>query len=436
MIDEQVRGIGDNGGPPLIIEFTKPQHELITSNARYPAMVAGFGAGKTQALCYRAVKLKLDYPTNDIAYYLPTYDLVNRIAIPRFIEVLAEHGLYEKIDYKVINGNSAIIHVFDGGDIIFRTMDRPGRIIGYEVADSFVDELDTLKEVDARLVWQKIISRNRQKKPDGADNTIAVGTTPEGFKFVYDRWKRNPPSEQYVVIKASTYSNARNLPSEYIPDLIAEYPPNLIQAYLDGEFVNLTSGSVYPEFSRKLNHCDSVVLPGEALHLGMDFNVGKMAAVVFVNRGGWPHAVDELVGLRDTPDMIDAIKRRFPNHTIFVYPDATGGNRETLNASASDLSLLEEAGFHVLAEDANPLVKDRIISVNRLIFAGGKRRLLVNTNLCPAFTEGLEKQAYDEKGKPDKTAGFDHVIDAGGYFIYYRYPVVNSRVVKVKIGGV
>ncbi len=435
-LDAPERGIGDNGGPPLVIEFTKPQFELITTTSRYPAMVAGFGAGKTQALVNRALALKFKYPDNDIAYYLPTYDLVDRIAIPRFEEVLGEYGMYEGEDYKVVRGKASIIKIFGAGTIIFRTMDRPGRIIGYEVGDSLVDELDTLKTEDARLVWQKIIARNRQKKPNGDPNTVAVGTTPEGFRFVYEMWKQKPPNEQYQIIKASTYSNAKNLPDDYIPDLLASYPTNLIAAYLDGEFVNLTSGSVYFEYDRKLNGSSETIKVGEPLHIGMDFNVGKMSAVVFVSREGDPHAVNELTGLLDTPAMIAAIKRKFPNHAIFVYPDASGGARKSNNASVSDLSLLTQAGFTVLHNNANPAVKDRILSVNRMIHAGGKRRLRVNEDLCPAFAEALEKQAYDKNGEPDKTMGLDHVVDAGGYFICYRFPVINSRVQKVKIGGV
>jgi hypothetical protein len=428
--------IGHNGGPPLEVEFTNPQYELITTDKRYPAMVAGFGSGKTQALVNRAIRLKFEYPECNIAYYLPTYDLVDRIAFPRFEETLADLGYIDGEDFKTYRGKAAIIKFPGAGEIIFRTMDRPSRIVGYEVGDSLVDELDTLKEDDAAAVWSKIIARNRQKKANGDANTVAVGTTPEGFRFVYRRWKKEPPSDQYHIIKASTYSNARNLPDEYIPDLIADYPPNLIQAYLEGEFVNLTSGSVYAEFSRELNGSREIIRPGEPLHIGMDFNVGKMAGVIFVQREGWPHAVNEIVGVLDTPAMIETIKRRFANHSIFIYPDATGGARKTVRASVSDIALLEQAGFTVLVNSSNPAVKDRILSVNRMILAGGVRRLKVNADLCPAFTEALEKQAYDKNGEPDKTSGFDHAVDAGGYFVCYRFPVANSRVVRVKIGGI
>lgn len=426
----------------VLVQLTDPQFDLVTTEKQFPAMVAGFGAGKTGALIKRILAKKFQYPDLNVAYYLPTYDLVTTIAIPRFEEALAEMGYMpggRNPDYR-INKSEKMIHIDGCGSVIMRTMDNPGRIVGYEVADSCIDELDTLKEVDARNVWQKILARNRQKKPDGASNTIAVGTTPEGFKFVYDRWEKNPPSDQYYKIEASTYSNARNLPAGYIDDLIADYPTALIQAYLMGKFVNLTSGSVYPDFDRELNRSNATIRAGEPLHIGMDFNVGKMSGVVFVNREGFPHAVEELSKILDTPTMIEAIKRRFPNHPIFIYPDASGGARKTNNASVSDLALLRQADFTVLNNPSNPLVRDRVLAVNIMICAGigslMRRRLFVNPDTCPAFAEGLEKQAYNDKGEPDKSSGLDHAVDAGGYFISYRYPVVGGKVQKVKVGGI
>lgn len=419
-----------------VIIPTIPQDRLIRTKSRYPAMVAGFGAGKTEALILRALRIKLEYPETNIAYYLPTYDLVNSIAFPRFEEELIKRGFIFGEHYTTVKNQTPKIKIKGCGEIIFRTMDRPERIVGYEVGDSLVDELDTLKTENARLVWQKILSRNRQKKRNGEPNTIAVGTTPEGFRFVYERWKQKPPSAEYELIKASTYSNAENLPADYIQDLLNDYPTNLIAAYLDGEFVNLTSGAVYPEFDRLLNGTTETINLGEALHIGMDFNVGNMAAVIFVSRNYEPFALAEIMKVLDTPAMIQAIKARFPNHAIFVYPDASGASRKSNNASESDIALLISAGFNVFNNAANPFVKDRVLAVNRMIHSGGKRRLKVNVDTCPMFTEALEKQAYDKKGEPDKESGLDHPTDAGGYFINYRFPVVNRKIVKAKVGGI
>ncbi len=425
-----------NWQEPDVRLLSQPQMDLVTTSKRYPAMVAGFGAGKTEGLLVRALTLKFKYPDNDIAYYLPTYDLVNTIAFPRFEEALSSFGMTEGEDFKTVKSQTPLIKVYGAGKIILRTMDRPNRIVGYEVGDSLVDELDTLKTEDAQMVWRKIMARNRQKKPGGDYNTVAVGTTPEGFKFVYDRWKKNPPNDEYQLIKASTYSNAHNLPEEYIPDLLADYPSSLIAAYIEGEFVNLTSGSVYPNYDRIKNFTNEAPRVGEPLHWGMDFNVGKMAAVCFVQRNQNPHAVTEIMNVLDTPAMIKAIKARYPNNPHYIYPDASGDSRKSQNASSSDIALLQQAGFIVLFNPSNPRVKDRVISMNIMLGGSSRGKLFVNSDACPLFAEALEKQAYDKNGEPDKTSGLDHPNDAGGYFISYRFPVVDGRVVKVKMGGV
>lgn len=395
--------------------LSETQRAFATSKAPYPCFSGGYGSGKTAAAIARAMALKAHFRNCDIAYYLPTYPLVEDIAFRRFPDLCERKGW----DFK-LNRQSAHIEFPGAGRIVFRTMEQPHRIVGYEVAHSIVDELDTLPLEKAREVWNKIIARNRQKC--GMGNTVAVATTPEGFRFVYERWVKNP-APGYVLFRAKTMDNAANLPPGYIENLQASYPANLLAAYLDGEFVNLTAGSVYTEFDRALNATSDTVKPDDALHIGMDFNVGQMAAVVCVVRDWKPRAVDELSKLLDTPAMIAAIKARYPGHSIFVYPDASGGNRKSNNASLSDISLLEAAGFTVLNNPSNPAVKDRVLSVNQALHSAGERKLLVNGDRCPGLVEGLEKQAYDKNGEPDKTAGLDHLLDALGYFVAYRYPV-------------
>lgn len=400
------------------MKLTPAQHKFAGSKAPFPCFCGGFGSGKTFAAVLRAVALKSQCRGQSVAYYLPTYGLVNDIAFPRFSEMLDSFG----VAYRSVKTPDPYIEVPDwGGKIIFRTMDNPSRIVGYEVAHSVCDELDTLPADKARDVWTKIIARNRQKCD--MPNTVAVATTPEGFRFVYDTWQKNP-APGYVLFRAKTEDNAANLPPGYIDNLRNTYPSNLLAAYLDGEFVNLTAGSVYPEFDRALNATNETVQPGDTLHIGMDFNVVKGAAVVHVLRGDDPHAVDEYTGVFDTPSMIELIKRDYGKHQIMIYPDASGKSRKSQNASESDIALLKAAGFRVCVNPANPAVKDRVLSANAMIHKDGKRRYRVNPQMCPNLVECLEKQAYDKNGEPDKSAGFDHALDAAGYFIAYRYPLV------------
>ena len=396
--------------------LTPTQRAFAVCREIAPCFCGGFGSGKTAAAIARAMALKSHFPTCDIAYYLPTYPLVEDIAFRRFPELCER----KEWAYK-LNKASAFIEFPGHGRIVFRTMENPARIIGYEVAHSILDELDTLPVDKARDVWNKVIARNRQKCT--MPNTVAVATTPEGFRFVYERWVKKP-APGYVLFRAKTMDNADNLPAEYIQNLRNTYPSNLLAAYLDGEFVNLTAGSVYPEFDRNLNASSETIKPGEPLHIGMDFNVEKMAAVAFVLRDGNPHAVDEVLGVFDTPAMARIIGEKYKGHHIYVYPDASGRSRKSVNASESDLAILRQARFTVLVNSTNPAVKDRVLSTNRLIHVDGARRLFVNIDTCPGFTEALEKQAYDKNGEPDKTAGLDHVIDAGTYFLAFKFPIV------------
>jgi len=401
------------------------QKAFATSLDTFPAFVGGFGSGKTAAGIARIMFLKAAFKKCDVAYYLPTYPLVEDIAFKRFPELCERKGWAFKL-----NKQGSYIDFENAGRIIFRTMENPERIVGYEVAHSLLDELDTLKTDKAREVWNKVIARNRQKC--AIKNTVGVVTTPEGFRFVYDRWVKNPV-DGYKLFKAKTIDNVLNLPDGYIENLQNSYPTALLSAYLDGEFVNLTAGSVYPEFDRTLNASNETIIDNEALHIGLDFNVTKMAAVVHVLRHDEPHAVSELTGIFDTPAMIQAIKNRYNSHKIFIYPDASGNNRKSQNASESDIALLKQAGFNIMVNPANPAVKDRVLALNKLI---GQRKYKVNPDSCPELVESLERQAYDKNGDPDKSAGFDHVLDATGYCIAYRYPIRARTIQHIRMSGI
>lgn len=398
-------------------QLTEPQERLILSKAKYPAFVAGFGAGKSEAMC-KAGFIDASHSSDAlIGLYAPTYDLVRLITAPRICSVLSDQGVPHKW-----NKQENIVYTSYPrfGDFILRTMDNPERIVGYETYRAHVDELDTLKPEVAQRVWNQVIARNRQR-PEGIVNVfnrVSAYTTPEGFRFTYDRWVRNAV-EGYEIIQAPTYSNPF-LPADYVDALKASYPAELIDAYIEGRFVNLTSGTVYNAYDREANRSLETIQANEPLHIGQDFNVNNMTSAVAVKRdNGW-HMVDELTGLRDTPHLIETVRERYKGHAVYIYPDASGDSRKTVDASTSDLEMLRQARFKVRAPNANPRVRDRIVSVNAAL---SNKALWVNDKTCPTLAEALEQQAYDKNGEPDKSTGHDHPNDALGYFVHYTMPV-------------
>ncbi len=413
-------------------QLNRPQAEFLALQQKFRAFVAGFGSGKTWVGCASQCQHFWEHPKVTSGYFAPTYPQIRDIYFPTVEEVAFDWGMSVKI--AEVNKE---VHFYAGrqyrGTVICRSMEKPAAIVGFKIGKALVDELDTVPRQKAMLAWRKIIARLRLNF--GGLNGVDVTTTPEGFGFVWEQWvkqvREHPElASLYGRVHASTYENERFLPDDYIKSLVASYPPNLVDAYLRGLFVNLTSGTIYHAYDRVLNGSGEVIQEGEPAFVGMDFNVGKMAAIIHVKRDGLPHAVGEVVNAYDTPDMIRILKERLGERQIRVYPDASGDSRKSVNASKTDIQLLKDAKFVVSAPESNPPVKDRINSMNGMFLnAEGQRRYRVNADLCPTYAECLEQQVWADNGEPDKAAGKDHPPDAGGYFIHRDYPILKRKAI-------
>jgi hypothetical protein len=401
-----------------MVNLSAPQGVFLNGlNTKFRAYVGGFGSGKSFVGCLDLLKFAGEHPRTRQGYFAPTYTDIRDIFYP----TLEEAGELLGFTLNIKRGDKEV-SLYRGrayyGEIICRSMDNPGSIVGFKISRALVDEIDTLPKDKAKLAWNKIIARLRLKI-DGVVNGVGVTTTPEGFLFVYDQFAQNP-KDSYSMVQASSYENQEYLPEDYIPSLLETYPQELVNAYVNGQFVNLRSGTVYNSYDRIACRSRETIQEKEPLMIGMDFNVTNMSAVIYVTRGSVWHAVDELKGIYDTPAMIDTIKERYREHHIRVYPDASGGSRKSVDASKSDLSLLEAAGFSVYANKSNPLVKDRVIAANSAFSQG---LVKVNDEKCPEFARCLEQLAYDKNGEPDKSSNLDHLPDAGTYPIAYEMPV-------------
>lgn len=392
------------------IDILVHQAKFIESKVKHTALIAGYGSGKTQAGIIKVVTMKMKYPGIPVAYYMPTYGLIEDVAFERFEEIFKMLGMSYNLN------KSKYHYETPYGKIIMRSLNNPERIVGYEVGYSLIDETDLLSTDNMTIAFNKIIARNRKKLPNGDPNRTDVVGTPEGFKWAYKFFVKEAKANR-VIIKGKTKDNPY-LPEDYIDTLEDSYTPQQLEAYLNGEFVNLTSGTVYHRFKRTQNHSDRTIQKNDVLHIGMDFNVTKMNAVVHVMDGNIRIAVDEITDAYDTAEMCELIKQKYPGHKIVIYPDASGDNRNS--AGKSDIDILKKAGFLVRKLSKNPFVKDRVNAMN-MAFSDSNGNILyyVNTNQCPVYTEALENQVY-KNGEPDKKSGFDHVTEAGGYFIYYQ----------------
>ncbi|WYA83816.1 terminase large subunit [Escherichia phage HK1] len=394
-------------------------------------LCSGFGGGKSWVAARKVIQLLTLNPGYDGIVTEPTIPLLVKIMYPELEKAFDEAGFRWKF-----NKQDKIYNVLVKGKwtrVICESMENYTRLIGINAAWIVADEFDTTKQDVALAAYHKLLGRLRA----GFVRQFVIVSTPEGFRAMYQIFEVEKDSQKRL-IRAKTTDN-HHLPADFIDTLRSQYPANLIDAYLNGLFVNLTSGAVYKMFNREENASTEEVQPDDTLIIGMDFNVTKMAAVVYVRRQRVTenkefrdeiHAVDEFVDLFDTPAMIEAIEERYPDHCaagrVVVYPDSSGKSRKTVNASSSDIAQLEDAGFEVEYDSVNPPVKDRLIAMNTMMCnSNGVRQYFVNLDKCPTLAKCLEQQVYDlKKGEPDKTAGVDHMNDAAGYPIAHLFPVI------------
>lgn len=434
----------------LKISATEPQAEFLGLEDDIKCLVAGFGAGKTQTAIDAAIIdiLRFRHVKDGIvALYEPSYDLIELVLVPRIIEKLEELNL----PYKY-NTSKKRFYITGACDIIMRSLTNPERIVAYQSCSAHIDELDTLKPEKAAEAFTKIAARTRLKLPDGENNKLCVYTTPEGYRFVYETWYKparkldkiinmgsykkasftkevgNGKTLSFGMVQASTFSNPF-LPDNYVPMLEGVYPEKQLQAYLNGDFVNMTSGTVYYAYDRKKNRSTETIQPGETLFIGCDFNRYRQAASIYVKRNNgeeW-HLVEELTKMQGTPQMIDIIKDKWESkgHKIIMYPDATGNRGDTREDPrhgqySGDLALLSQAGFTVRTKKSNPRQAARILAFNT---AAEKAKVFVNDDNCPVSADCLEKQVYDHNDKPVKDGIFDDQNDATTYPIAFEMPI-------------
>jgi hypothetical protein len=400
-----------------IYEDLLPHQEKFCSDMQHRklALVCGFGAGKTVGLVAKATIIAAMNIGNVSALFEPTHAMLIDILVRTCNELFDQWQI--PFSYRASPLPSFTLEFEEGTHtILLRTMLTYQRLRGQNLCAVGFDEADTIPKRDAESAMNMALARLRS----GNVQQFYATTTPEGHGWAFETFKKDPKPDTNL-IQARTEDN-KYLPEGFIESLKANYPDQLIKAYLNGEFVNLTMSAVYDRFDRNIHVCDQ--LPSynnEILRVGLDFNIQNTNCVIGVRDGNKLVIIDEITKMHDTDAMAQELLRRYPNQKILVYPDASGGNRST-NASATDISILESYGFTNMSPRSNPPIKDRVSAVNALLKNGkGEVRLAISP-CCRTLIECFELQAYDERtGEPDKQNGYDHILDCIGYLIWREF---------------
>ena len=179
--------------------------------------------GKSLMLTLKAIDLSLRYPKNYILMGRKTYPELRDTLIKEFFSVCPVELIqdYWKAEGRVIFTN--------GSEIIFRHLDTiaESEIRSLNLGAAFIDQAEDV----SREVFTGLRGRLRREGVADFDRHIYLSCNP-ALTWLFAEFKQFRKPE-YEVIEASTLENAKNLPKEYVDDLL-KYPEAYKRQYVYG----------------------------------------------------------------------------------------------------------------------------------------------------------------------------------------------------------
>ena len=389
--------------------LTKPQKKVILDKSRFRVLITGRRFGKTFLAINELAKFA-SQPNKKVWYVAPSYRQAKAICW----NVLKEKMIYHKWA-KSINHSDLTITLKNNSQITLRGSDNENSLRGVGLNFLVMDEFaDTSKET-----WYEVL---RPTLSDTKGHALFCGS-PRGFgNWSYELFKLGETNRDWQSFKYTTLEGGQ-VSDDEIEQAKQDLDMRTFQQEYEATFVNY-SGMIYYNFDRDKNivtNCNN----SDFLHIGLDFNVDPMSAVVCNIIGEKIFVMDEIqIYSSNTNEMSDEIKIRYPGKKIIVYPDPSARQRKTSAGGLTDIAILKNAGFDVRSRSSAPLVRDRINAVNsKLKNVNGKNNLFILQS-CKNVIKSLERQIYKEGNHiPDKDSGYDHMNDALGYLIEYNFPL-------------
>lgn len=396
------------------MDLTTPQSDIFHDPARFRVVVAGRRFGKTFLSIAELVKAASTRANSNCWYIAPTYRAAKDIAWDMLVNTIPEEYIAKRneseLTVKLHNGSTISLKGGENFDAL------RGRSLDFCILDEYAD---MRPQVWSEVVRPSLSDRNTETYKTRA---LFIGT-PKGRNHFYDIWTVGADGTDEWASHQYTTLEGGNVTADEIEAAKRDLDERTFKQEYMANFVNY-SGIIYYNFDRSESVRKEYDEEG-LLHIGMDFNLDPMSAVVAVKVGDTLQIIDEIVIFgSNTDEIVDEIQLRYPDRRIVVYPDPACRQRKTSAGGRTDLSILQNAGFAVKVRNSHTAIRDRINAVNaRLLSADGLRHLYVDPK-CKQVIKSLERQTYKEgTNQPDKESGYDHMNDALGYLVDYLYPI-------------
>jgi hypothetical protein len=389
--------------------LTAPQKTIASSDKRFRVAICGRRFGKTH-LAVRELARFASQPRKRCWFIAPTRGQAKGIVWDQLKGRLQDLRWIAKV-----NESELTIHLVNGSEISLKSADAYDRMRGYSV--SFV-VLDEFADMDERT-WTAL----RPTLSDQEGHALFIGT-PRGMgNWSKDMFDMSISNDSWASFQFTTIDGGQ-VSKEEIEAARQELDEQSFREEYLATFES-KSGRIFYAFDRQHNlRAWDKPLPYE-LHIGMDFNVSPLTAVVFAREGNTMTAIDEIrIFGSNTDEMVEEIKTRYPTQRIIVWPDPSGRARKTSAGGRTDHTILQMAGFTVRSPHVHNAVRDGINAVNaRLCSSTGVRNLFIDPRLKYTI-ETLEKFSYKpDTSVPDKDSGFDHMGDCIRYCVEGNFPI-------------
>jgi len=386
------------------------QQQIVDAKQRFRVVIAGRRFGKTH-LAIRELCFYAKEPDCEVWYCAPTYKQAKMIVFKKLRKKLIDLKWV-----KNINATSLSFELKNGSTISLKGLDNFDNLRGAGISFLCMDEF---ADVDSEAWYETL----RPMLSDTQGHALFIGT-PKGLNWAHDLYtlKQEYP-EEWASFSFTTIQGG-NVKPEEIEAARRTLDERTFKQEYEASFVTF-SGRIFYAFERAKNVKSYVGDQHNDLHIGIDFNVDPMSAVVAVRQGDTLHVIDELkIFGSNTDELVEEIKTRYPNKKIIAYPDPAGAQRKSSAGGRTDHTILRNAGFTVKAPHSHNAVRDGINAVNAKLCSSSGLTTLFFDPKCKYSIECLEKQTYKEGTSiPDKDSGFDHLNDSLRYMVDYLFPI-------------
>jgi len=245
--------------------INKTQADFVESSAPRVLFSGAFGAGKSVALCTKALKLSLDYPDNFGLICRKVRATLSQTTLKTFLDMVCPRELIREY-----NKTEGLITLTNGSQVLFGGLDDPLKLGSLNLGWVGIDEAIETTEDD----WKMLEGRLRLP---GVHHQIFAATNPgPPAHYLYTMFFDLKRGEVY---QASSLENPE-LPADYKVRL-SEFEGTYYQRYVLGQWVGM-EGLVYSAFNERVCLIPRFEIPKRWLvYSGHDFGIANPAAVFY-----------------------------------------------------------------------------------------------------------------------------------------------------------